>query len=195
MGLNLGMKSRTRVQCEQTRLTEENLRLHSCTRVKSDSACDLREAQRWASVPEPYNQFDDDYDGSDDGDMDTSRSDIAFRRAASLEALKAYGGCFASGFLAMQDPLPWTSRRSGHTTRPFYENAECLDLQKLASEMASNESQSAKTTSSHSHSNAGCPRPDSDTLSHADIQSLKNERKWSWRSIGKKRRNVVQRIV
>jgi hypothetical protein len=35
--------------------------------------------------------------------------DLALRRAASLEALQAYGGCFVSGFLAMQEPLPWTS--------------------------------------------------------------------------------------
>lgn len=80
---------------------------------------------------------------SDDEDLEDQRN-IELRREASLEALQAYGGCFVSGFLAMQQPLPWTSK----------------PLKSASSNL------SASTTSTDS------PRPDSDTLSHMDIQEL-----------------------
>ncbi|KAJ4373004.1 hypothetical protein N0V83_003295 [Neocucurbitaria cava] len=182
---NLSMRAKMGVH-SGSRLTEENLRLHSFTQLKIDSACELREQPTWVSAPKPFAQSDNDFDGSDDEDLDN----IALRREASLEALQAYGGCFASGFLAMQDPLPWTSRRKGHTTKKRHEDVEGLDLERLASEMASNDTESAKTTWSSLHIHIGYPRPDSDTLSQADIQSLKSDRKWSWRNIGKKRRSV-----
>ncbi|CAO2650111.1 Nn.00g014030.m01.CDS01 [Neocucurbitaria sp. VM-36] len=180
------MKARIGTRSGRSRLTEENLHMHSSTHIRNDSACELREEPTSMSAPKSHDQIADNFDGSDDGDLEN----IALRRAASLEALKAYGGCFASGFLAMQDPLPWTSRRNDHVTKKRHEDIEGLDLEKLASEMVSLGTESTKTTWSSLYSNAGCPRPDSDTLSQADIQSLKSERKWSWRSIGRKRRSA-----
>lgn len=132
-------------------------------------------------------QFDDDFDGSEDGDSDARRHAIALRRAASLEALKAYGGCFTSGFFAMQHPLPGRPVPHSHLRVPF-EDDESHDLRTLASEMSSVDTGSVKTASSSSHYNAGRPRPDSDTLSHVDVKELKSERKWRWRSLGKKKR-------
>jgi hypothetical protein len=102
-----------------------------------------------------YNALD--YNESDDGDL-IAMHDIALRKAASLEALQAYGGCFVSGFLAMQDPLPWVS------------------------------SPTATTTSRSSFTSAGSPRPDSDTLSRADVLELNDERKSNWRSMRKLRK-------
>jgi hypothetical protein len=84
---------------------------------------------------------------------DAAMRDIALRRAASLEALQAYGGCFVSGFLAMQDPLPWLSPTT------------------------------ARTASSSSTTSVGSPRADSDTLSSADAEELGHGRKRKWRSM------------
>jgi hypothetical protein len=100
-----------------------------------------------------------DVEDCDELDEDAMR-DIALRRAASLEALQAYGGCFVSGFLAMQDPLPWLSPATASTSL---------------------------TTSSRSTTSAGSPRPDSDTLSSTGAQELANERKRSWRIMGRLR--------
>lgn len=93
---------------------------------------------------------------SEDEDLDTMR-DIALKKAASLEALQAYGGCFVSGFLAMQDPLPWLSPAA------------------------------SPSPSNSSRWSFGSPRPDSDTLSRMDIEELSSERKRSWRSVRKLR--------
>jgi hypothetical protein len=101
-----------------------------------------------------YNALD--YSESDDGDL-IAMHDVALRKAASLEALQAYGGCFVSGFLAMQDPLPWAS------------------------------SPTATITSRSSFTSAGSPRPDSDTLSRVDVRELNDERKSNWRSMRKLR--------
>lgn len=139
----------------------------------------------WSTTSGAYHQTEDDLDGSDDGDLDTKRYNIALRKAASLEALKAYGGCFASGFLAMQEPLPWASRTSP------YEDVEGLDLRELVWEMASVETGSVKVLSNSTHSRVGRPRPDSDTLSHADVQELRDVGIWSWSFIGKRRRNAA----
>lgn len=95
-------------------------------------------------------------DDCDEMDEDEIR-DIALRRAASLEALQAYGGCFVSGFLAMQDPLPWI------LPTPI------------------------NTASSGSLTSAGSPRPDSDTLSSTDAQESTDGRKRNWRSMGRMR--------
>lgn len=141
----------------------------------------------WSGIMTLDDQFDDDFDGSNDGDSDARRHAIALRRAASLEALKAYGGCFTSGFFAMQQPLPRRPIPNLHLRGPF-EDDESLDLRTLASEMSSVDTGSVKTASSTSHNNAGCPRPDSDTLSHIDVKELKPERRWRWRSLGKKKR-------
>ncbi|KAH7093718.1 hypothetical protein FB567DRAFT_179239 [Paraphoma chrysanthemicola] len=118
-----------------TLLTEENLRLHRATLKSSNVA----EANHDVAL-------------SDDGDYDAMH-DIALRRAASLEALQAYGGCFVSGFLAMQEPLPWMSTAT------------------------------TQSTSNRSIASSGSPRPDSDTLSHTDTRDATVERKRSWRSL------------
>lgn len=138
----------------------------------------------------PYYLFDDDLDGSDDGDVNLRKIKIEMRRAASLEALKAYGGCFASGFLAMHEPLPLASRRNRHTSRPLYQDVESRDLQKLASELTSIDTRSWTTTSVNSHKHAGSPRPDSATLRQAEFEPVKNDEKRSWRSMGKKKRSI-----
>lgn len=141
----------------------------------------------WATLSGAYHENENDLDGSDDGDVDMKRYNLALRRAASLEALKAYGGCFASGFLAMQEPLPWTSRRTPH------EDVEGLDIRELVLDMASVETGSVQVSSNTTRTRAGCPRPDSDTLSHADIQELNEVGRWSWKFIGKRRRNAANK--
>ncbi|KAF2030248.1 hypothetical protein EK21DRAFT_89129 [Setomelanomma holmii] len=133
---HIDVRMPTTTQPKRIHLTEENLRLHSATQIKpfDVSSTNLDDAQ------------------SDDGDIE-----IALRRAASLEALQAYGGCFVSGFLAMQEPLPWTSTAS------------------------------IQSSSSRSIASSGSPRPDSDTLSHTDTRDTPIERKRSWRSLTKLR--------
>ena len=131
----------------------------------------------WAESSDLY-RFEDDYSESGDEDLDARRYNIALRKAASLEALKIYGGCFTSGFLAM-------THGDVHDRR--YPDAEGLDLQRLASEMARVDTGSIETESRSSDS-CGSPRPDSDTLSRLDVRE-RSEKKWSWRSLGKKRRS------
>lgn len=101
---------------------------------------------------------------------------MALRKAASLEALKIYGGCFTSGFLAM-------THGDFNDQRGVCPDAEGLDLQRLATEMARVDTGSIETRSRFSGS-CGSPRPDSDTLSRPDVR----RKKWSWRSLGKKMR-------
>ena len=137
------------------------------------------EDRTWAESSELY-RFEDDLSDCGEEDLNARRYNIALRKAASLEALKIYGGCFTSGFLAM------TNGRidSRSTPRP---DAEGLDLQWLASEMARVDTGSIETESWFSGS-YGSPRPDSDTLSRVDARDGV-EKKWSWRSLGKRRRN------
>ena len=140
----------------------------------------MREEDRtWAESSELY-RFEDDLSESDDEDLDTKRYNIALRKAASLEALKIYGGCFTSGFLAM-------THGDLDNRKPSVPDAEGIDLQRLAVEMARVDAGSIETGSRSSDS-CGSPRPDSDTLSRVDARE-RSEKKWSWRSLGKKRRN------
>jgi hypothetical protein len=189
-------------------LTEENLRLHSYTFPQVRRVAHGRQQSRltmhpqrstatpptnaldqehtWGQTFEPYYQHDA-FEGSDDDDDDweANKVDIALRRAASLEALKIYGGCFTSGFLAMQDPLPWMTPSNG-SRKPRRQDVEGLDLRRLASEMVRSRSGNTETSSRDSDSRIGSPRPDSDTLSRADVEKERG-RKWSWRSLGKRR--------
>jgi hypothetical protein len=124
-------------------------------------------------------RFEDDLSESGDEDLDTKRYNIALRKAASLEALKIYGGCFTSGFLAMTH-----GNLDNGTLYPS--DVEGIDLRRLAVEMARVNTGSIETGSRSSNS-CGSPRPDSDTLSRVDVRE-RSEKKWSWRSLGKKRR-------
>lgn len=117
---------------------------------------------------------------SDVEDLDARRYNIALRKAASLEALKIYGGCFTSGFLAM-------THGDLDNRKLSCPDAEGIDLHRLAVEMARVE-RSSIATGSRSSDSCGSPRPDSDTLSRIDVRE-RSEKKWSWRSLGKKRRN------
>ncbi|KAL5121422.1 hypothetical protein ACEQ8H_000493 [Pleosporales sp. CAS-2024a] len=123
------------------RLTEENLRMHSAVHHKTSNQMDYG-----------YDAVDCDVDESEDGEL-LAMHDTALRKAASLEALQAYGGCFVSGFLAMQEPLPWMA------------------------------SPTATSTSRSSSTSTGSPRPDSDTLSRADLGQLGARLKSNLRSI------------
>lgn len=138
------------------------------------------EDRTWAESSELY-RFEDDSSESGEEDLDTTRYNIALRKAASLEALKIYGGCFASGFLAM-------THGDGNDRNLSDRDAEGLDLQRLASEMARVDTGSIETELTISNSCIGSPRPDSDTLSRVDVRE-RNEKKWCWRSLGKKRRS------
>lgn len=132
----------------------------------------------WAESSELY-RFEDDLSESGDEDLNARRYNIALRKAASLEALKIYGGCFTSGFLAM-------THGDIDNRIPSCADAEGLDLQRLAAEMGPVDTGSIETQSRFSGS-CGSPRPDSDTLSRVDGE--RSGKKWSWRSFGKKRRN------
>ena len=177
----LNIKTTKTVQSGQSCLTEENLRLHSSTYTKraalQDRLCD--EDRTWAESSELY-RFEDDLSESGDEDLDARRYNLALRKAASLEALKIYGGCFTSGFLAM------THGDLDHRKLSCLD-AEGIDLQKLAVEMVRVNTGSIDTGSRSSDS-CGSPRPDSDTLSRVDVRE-RTEKKWSWRSLGKKMRN------
>mgnify|MGYP004559012125 CR=1 FL=1 len=127
-------------------------------------------------------RFEDDLSESGDEDLNIKRYNMALRKAASLEALKIYGGCFTSGFLAMTHGDHKDRKLSGP-------DAEGLDLQRLASEMVRVDTGSIETESRFSGS-CGSPRPDSDTLSRVDVRE-RSEKKWSWRSLGKKRRSAA----
>lgn len=129
-------------------------------------------------------RFEDDLSDSGDEDLNARRYNIALRKAASLEALKIYGGCFTSGFLAMTHGDIDDRQLPGA-------DAERLDLQRLAFEMSRVETGSIKTDSRFSGS-CGSPRPDSDTLSRVDVME-RCEKKWSWRNLAKRRneRNVL----
>jgi len=137
------------------------------------------EDRTWAESSELY-RFEDDLSDSGEEDLNARRYNIALRKAASLEALKIYGGCFTSGFLAM-------THGDMDERQLRYPDAERLDLQRFASEMARVDTGSIETGSRIS-SSCGSPRPDSDTLSRVDVRE-RCEKKWSWRSLGKKRRN------
>jgi hypothetical protein len=148
------------------------------TNAHQDSS--LMEDRTWAESSELY-RFEDDLSESGDEGLDARRYHIALRKAASLEALKIYGGCFTSGFLAM-------TQGDTDDRKLSCPDDERLDLQRLASEMVRVDVGSIETELRFSSSCIGSPRPDSDTLSRVDVREG-NEKKWSWRSLGKKRRN------
>jgi hypothetical protein len=155
-----GTKMTKKSQSTRSRLTEENLRLHSTFHVKVRQSTHHRRSATNSHLQAPreaalqpvqvkartrvsvYDHAYDDCIESDDEDLEAIRN-VELRRAASLEALQAYGGCFVSGFMAMQEPLPgrYTTARS-------------------ASKLST------------STSSADSPRPDSDTLSHMDVREL-----------------------
>ncbi|KAJ8107690.1 hypothetical protein OPT61_g8693 [Boeremia exigua] len=177
----LNMKTKKTIQPGQSFLTEENLRLHSSTYYESTTTAEDRlyiQDRTWAESSELY-RIEDDLSESADEDLNTRRYNMALRKAASLEALKIYGGCFTSGFLAM------THGDYSNQKLPC-PDAERIDLQKLASEMSRVDTGSIETRSRSSES-CGSPRPDSDTLSRVDTE--RSEKKWSWRGFGKKRRS------
>ncbi|KAF3007905.1 hypothetical protein E8E13_011055 [Curvularia kusanoi] len=179
MVAHVNMKTTKTVQPGQSCLTEENLRLHSSTYTKSTSRYEDRlcvQDRTWAESSELY-RFEDDLSESGEEDLDTRRYNMALRKAASLEALKIYGGCFTSGFLAMTHGNFNDRRLACHDT-------EGIDLQRLATEMARVDTGSIETESRSSGS-CGSPRPDSDTLSRLDVR----EKRWNWRSLGRKRRS------
>lgn len=132
-----------------------------------------------------YYHYDMDFDESDDEDASTYSKRMALRRAASLEVLKAYGGCFASGFLALQEPLP--VRPQSKLRR--YESAEEFEIRRTASIATSLETLSVSCTSTTSDS----PRPDSATLSPEELQQA-TKGKWSWRSMRKSRKNSAKKL-
>ncbi|KAF2848368.1 hypothetical protein T440DRAFT_470238 [Plenodomus tracheiphilus IPT5] len=106
----------------------------------------------------------------DEFDEDEDEQSVALRRAASLQALKAYGGCFASGFFAMQQPLPWTTTSMGET-------------------------RSVRTDSNASSNYSECPKSDIDTQSIVDVQEIqtgRRQRRRSWREFGKNRLSMMK---
>jgi hypothetical protein len=112
-----------------------------------------------------------DFAESDDETASAQQKNTSkLRKAASLEVLKAYGGCFTSGFLALQDPLP---KRPTSKLRS-YESVGDFGM-RLGSETTS-----IATGSSHSSVNFNIPRPDSATL-----VDRKSGRKWSWKGMRK----------
>lgn len=136
------------------------------------------EDRTWAESSELY-RFEDEWSEFGDEDLNARRYNMALKKAASLEALKIYGGCFTSGFLAM-------THGDMDDRKPSCLDTEGLDLQRLASDMARVDTGSIETGSRSSDS-CGSPRPDSDTLSRVGVQD-RSEKKWSWRSLGRKRR-------
>jgi hypothetical protein len=137
--------------------------------------------------PQQYYRYDLDLEESDDEeDMSSQTKRMALRKAASMEVLKAYGGCFASGFLALQEPLP--SRPQSKLRR--YESADEFEIRRTASIATSLESGSVSCTSSTTDS----PRPDSATLSPAQLQEAAKASKWSWRSMRKSRKHSAKKF-
>ncbi|KZM27369.1 hypothetical protein ST47_g1486 [Ascochyta rabiei] len=182
MVARLNRKTQKTSQSGRSFLTEENLRLHSSACAKPATTSPNRsvmEDRTWAESSELY-RFEDDVSASGEDNVNTARYNIALRKAASLEALQIYGGCFTSGFLAMthgdMDDGDLSCR-----------DAEGLDLQRLASDMARVDTGSTETGSRCTGS-CGSPRPDSDTLSRVDARE-RGEKRWRWRSLGKKRRS------
>ncbi|RMZ73860.1 hypothetical protein GMOD_00004659 [Pyrenophora seminiperda CCB06] len=173
---NLGRTPNWDVCFSQTRLTEENLRSHSSIHSKADSACQLEDQQSATGYTELYYRYDGDFAESDDGDADAQRQTMALRRAASLEVLKAYGGCFASGFLALQEPLPTRAK----SKLRIYESADGCEISRTASIATS-----LATSSSSWGTNLDSPRPDSATLSSTPVPEATKGARWRWRSMKK----------
>jgi len=121
-----------------------NLETNNKTQARNQRKQQCTEERLSNKLSEIYHSYGD--RAESDEDLEEER-DVELRREASLEALQAYGGCFVSGFLAMQQPL----LRTAPPTKSASSNL------------------SASVTSTDS------PRPDSDTLSHMDLREM-NER-------------------
>jgi hypothetical protein len=161
------------------------------TRTQTNNVCQVEDQQSWASITELYYRYDGEFAESDDGDAKAQKENVALRRAASLEVLKAYGGAFASGFLALQDPLP---------TRPksklrSYQSAEGFAIERSSSytttDTASRSSSSGLSNLSNL-SRLSSPRPDSATLGFAD--DVRKGGKWSWKGLRKSRKQTVKNL-
>jgi len=135
-------------------LTEENLRAHRCAPInQQQSTCPMAQQKRTQSDNCVY-ELDEDED----------EHSIALRRVASLQALKAYGGCFASGFLAMQHPFPWTTA----------------------------ETTSIRTSSSGSSHDSEYPGSDLETESIVSVQEIETGRRRPWKRFGRSRASMAQ---
>ncbi|KAI8930916.1 hypothetical protein NX059_011931 [Plenodomus lindquistii] len=141
----------------QGNLTEENLRAHSCP---------SREQQQSKHHDQTSGKETDNFDYECDEDEDEQSIAIR-RRKASLQALEAYGGCFASGFLAMQQPLPWTTT-------------------------SMSERRSVSTDSSASSNDAEYVQSESDTQGDLDVQEIQAGGRRSCRDFGKKRLSLMK---
>lgn len=163
----------------QSRLTEENLRMHSFAQSQTIQYNRAQAYKQLCMASPTAHQYEFDTVSEDDDD-EAEMENIALRKAASLEALQAYGGCFASGFLAMHSPLPWASARA-------FRDSNDSDAWHARLAMDSVETGSMTTASTYSSTNTGSPRPDSDTLSQTDHRSSQGERRWKWRAMGWKK--------
>ncbi|KAH9878180.1 hypothetical protein J1614_003397 [Plenodomus biglobosus] len=143
-------------------LTEENLRAHSCppTIQQQSTHCNHHIPTKQTST------FKNHFVEEDEEDEEDEQS-VAMRRVASLQALKAYGGCFASGFLAMQQPLPWPTTSMSET-------------------------RSVRTSSTASSNDFEYPKAESDTESIVDVQEIQTGRRRSWRELGRKRVSMMK---
>jgi hypothetical protein len=181
-------------------LTEANLRLHSlaCHQVckicpacfdmrtdfkeqtYSDDKFNLSEGQPRTFLLNSPRHLGGDFDESEDESIEAAQLSIALRKAASLEALQAYGGCFVSGFLAMQEPLPWSppTNTSKATNQRMYQSG--------IAETSLTRKHSLETATITSYDSNDSPRPDSDTLSVADVRELESRRRWRRICLGRR---------
>lgn len=128
-------------------------RCETDVRQQQQSTCPMAEQKRTQSDNCVY-ELDEDED----------EHSIALRRVASLQALKAYGGCFASGFLAMQHPFPWTTA----------------------------ETTSIRTSSSGSSHDSEYPGSDLETESIVSVQEIETGRRRPWKRFGRSRASMAQ---
>lgn len=198
MSRHCSTRSRKTLRPVGSPLTEANLRLHSlayhevcianlaCFHMgtnfdgQTSSGNRVSLPEEHSKIPSVYNplQLGGDFDEGDDESIEAAQLSVALRKAASLEALQAYGGCFVSGFLAMQVPLPWSSPKykSKVTNQHVYlgDAAQRNPVRK----------HSLETSTISSYNSNDSPRPDSETLSVADIRELESGQSWRRRSLG-----------
>jgi hypothetical protein len=146
----------------------------------------MEDQQSWASITELYYRYDGEFAESDDGDAKAQKESVALRRAASLQVLKAYGGAFASGFLALQDPLPTRPKSKLRSCQ----SAEGFAIERLSSYTTTDTALRSSSSGLSSLSNLSSPRPDSATLSFAD--DVRKGGKWSWRGMRKSRKQILK---
>ncbi|KAH9875694.1 hypothetical protein IAQ61_003158 [Plenodomus lingam] len=141
-------------------LTEENLRSNSRRPTEQQS---IHHGQQ--SPTKQTNQLEQAQEEDDDDEEDEQK--VERRRKASLQALEIYGGCFASGFLAMQQPLPWA-------TTP------------------TSESRSSRTNSNASSNDFDHRRSVSEAQSIFEVQEIQSGRRRSLRDFGKRGLRLMQ---